>query len=417
MNDKKHPRNLFRGILFLAVAALTACGSGSGASSGTTKTTQTTPTITWATPAAIVYGTVLSVTQLNATASVSGSFSYAPPVGAVPPAGTQTLTVRFTPTDTVDYTSAQSKVSLVVTKATPTIAWAAPASIVYGTALSATQLNASASTPGTIVYSPSAGATLHAGTQTLSASFTPIDAADYDTAHASVPLVIAKATPSIAWATPGSIDSGSAVTSAQLNASSAVAGSFTYLPAAGTTQTVPGALTLQTVLNPTDTSDYLSATATVQLTVSRLAGTPSYRWTSVTINVGGFTDGLYFHPKQQGLLYAKMDIADAYRFNTTTGNGSHCSIGSIILGAVTSIPITMPLRPWPSTRQIQNGFFSRSVSARGVRTETCSFHKTRATPSRPSPCPSPFRPIQMAAKPASGWRSIRICRVGSISAR
>jgi hypothetical protein len=319
MNDKKHPRNLFRGILFLAVAALTACGSGSGASSGTTKTTQTTPTITWATPAAIVYGTVLSVTQLNATASVSGSFSYAPPVGAVPPAGTQTLTVRFTPTDTVDYTSAQSKVSLVVTKATPTIAWAAPASIVYGTALSATQLNASASTPGTIVYSPSAGATLHAGTQTLSASFTPIDAADYDTAHASVPLVIAKATPSIAWATPGSIDSGSAVTSAQLNASSAVAGSFTYLPAAGTTQTVPGALTLQTVLNPTDTSDYLSATATVQLTVSRLAGTPSYRWTSVTINVGGFTDGLYFHPKQQGLLYAKMDIADAYRFNTTTG--------------------------------------------------------------------------------------------------
>ena len=42
---------------------------------------RTTPIITWATPAAITAGTPLSGTQLNATASVAGTFTYAPPRG------------------------------------------------------------------------------------------------------------------------------------------------------------------------------------------------------------------------------------------------------------------------------------------------------------------------------------------------
>jgi hypothetical protein len=50
-----------------------------------------------------------------------------------------------------------------VTKATPTITWATPADLVYGTALSATQLNATASVAGTFVYSPAAGTVLNAG--------------------------------------------------------------------------------------------------------------------------------------------------------------------------------------------------------------------------------------------------------------
>ncbi|WP_298272838.1 putative Ig domain-containing protein, partial [Geobacter sp.] len=45
-----------------------------------TKVTKTTPTITWATPAAITYGTTLSSTQLNASVSggIAGSFTYSP---------------------------------------------------------------------------------------------------------------------------------------------------------------------------------------------------------------------------------------------------------------------------------------------------------------------------------------------------
>src|SRR5207249_1966777 len=105
----------------------------------------TTPTITWAAPASITFGTALSGTQLNATASVPGTFVYAPPAGTVLPAGAgQTLSVTFTPTNAVNYATATASVAVTVLRATPTITWAAPANIIYGTALGATQLNATA---------------------------------------------------------------------------------------------------------------------------------------------------------------------------------------------------------------------------------------------------------------------------------
>ena len=68
--------------------------------------------------------------------------------------------MTFTPTDTANYTTATTTVAITVLKATPTITWATPADIVYGTALSATQLNATASVPGTFVYTPAAGTVL-----------------------------------------------------------------------------------------------------------------------------------------------------------------------------------------------------------------------------------------------------------------
>ncbi len=133
---------------------------------------KTTPTITWPTPAAITYGTALSSAQLDATASVPGTFAYTPTAGTVPNAGTQTLSVAFTPSDTSKYNTASANVSLTVNKATPTITWAAPAPITQGTALSATQLDATASVPGTFVYTPPASTVLAAGTQTLSVACT-----------------------------------------------------------------------------------------------------------------------------------------------------------------------------------------------------------------------------------------------------
>ena len=57
-----------------------------------------TPAITWARPADISYGTALSGTQLDASTSVPGSFSYSPAAGTVLAAGSdQTLTVRLHP--------------------------------------------------------------------------------------------------------------------------------------------------------------------------------------------------------------------------------------------------------------------------------------------------------------------------------
>ena len=155
-------------------------------------------------------------------------------------AGPQTLSVTFTPTDSGDYTTATATVTLTVNKATPAITWATPAAIPYGTALSATQLNASSTVAGTFVYTPAAGTVLTAGSQTLSVTFTPTDSTDY-TRHGTVTLTVNKATPAITWATPAAIPYGTALSATQLNASSTVAGTFVYTPAAGAVLTAGSA--------------------------------------------------------------------------------------------------------------------------------------------------------------------------------
>ena len=61
--------------------------------------------------------------------------------------------MTFTPTDTTDYASVTYSVPIPVSQATPTITWFNPANITYGTVLSGTQLDASASVPGKLTYS------------------------------------------------------------------------------------------------------------------------------------------------------------------------------------------------------------------------------------------------------------------------
>jgi len=150
------------------------------------------PTIDWANPASIVYGTALSTTQLNATADVPGTFVYTPAAGTILDFShvDERLSVTFTPTDTNNYTAAIKTVRISVTKATPVITWATPASLVYGTALSTTQLNATANVPGAFVYTPAAGTVLAAGTHTLSTTFTPTDTWNYVSVAQTVVLEV-----------------------------------------------------------------------------------------------------------------------------------------------------------------------------------------------------------------------------------
>jgi hypothetical protein len=93
------------------------------------------PVITWPTPPAITYGTPLSTTQLDATASVAGSFTYVPPSGTVLNAGSQTLGVTFNPTDTTDYLAVSANVTLLVNQASQVITFTGlPATATYGSA-------------------------------------------------------------------------------------------------------------------------------------------------------------------------------------------------------------------------------------------------------------------------------------------
>jgi hypothetical protein len=94
----------------------------SSSGTATVKVNLLAPLVSWSTPAGITYGTPLSGTQLNATANIGGTFAYNPATGAVLPAGKQTLSVTFTPTNTALYQSAQGTVTLAVALAPTTTA-------------------------------------------------------------------------------------------------------------------------------------------------------------------------------------------------------------------------------------------------------------------------------------------------------
>ena len=124
----------------------------------------------------------------------------------------QVLSVTFTPTDTVDYNSVTTTAALNVQKATPTVTWANPAGITYGTALSATQLDATASVLGSFAYTPAAGTVLSAGSgQVLSTTFTPTDSVDYNSVTTTAALNVQKPTPTITWANLAGITYGHAL--------------------------------------------------------------------------------------------------------------------------------------------------------------------------------------------------------------
>jgi hypothetical protein len=109
-------------------------------------------------------------------------------------AATYAVTADFVPTDTVNYNSLPGLAAgnFVIDRATPTINWSTPSDIVYGTALSSAQLNATAtgvggaSVSGTFVYTPVAGTVLSAGNgQNLSVVFTSTNT-NYNNAYRSV---------------------------------------------------------------------------------------------------------------------------------------------------------------------------------------------------------------------------------------
>src|SRR5205823_653850 len=229
-------------------------------------------TITWPAPADIAYGTALIATQLNATASAPGTLAYTPALGTVLDAGTHALSVTFTPTNAANYASATATATITVLKASSTITWPAAADVTYGTALSATQLNATASAPGTFAYTPALGTVLDAGSHELSVTFTPTNAANYAAATATVTLTVLKAMSTITWPTPADVTYGAALSATQLNATASAPGTFAYTPALGTVLDA-GSHELSVTFTPTSAANYAGATGTVTITVLKASST------------------------------------------------------------------------------------------------------------------------------------------------
>ena len=195
---------------------------------------QATPTITWAAPAGIVYGTALSATQLDATSSVAGTFAYSPAAGTVLKAGSQTLSVTFTPTDTTDYTTATADDDDRggAGDAGDHLGQPRGHHLRHGAVRDAARRDVERGGDLRLLAGRRARCRRR-GADTLSVTFTPTDTTDYTTATATTTIVVAQATPAITWATPAGITYGTALSATQLDATSSVPGTFAYSPAAG----------------------------------------------------------------------------------------------------------------------------------------------------------------------------------------
>ena len=259
---------------FNAVTSYDLC-TGLGTPNGTNLINALVPlassySIAWTNPAPITYGTALSSVQLNATASVPGSFAYSPTNGAALNTGTNTLSVIFTPADTIDYSSAIGSVSLAVLPA-PLIVTAANASRAYGQANPVFTGAITGVTNGdniTATYSCSATAGSPAGTYPIIPSL--LDPGNLQTNYQVTlvdgTLTVLQTASVVSWTNPAPITYGTALSSVQLNAAASVPGGFAYSPTNGAVLNT-GANTLSVIFTPADTTDYSSAIGSVSLAV------------------------------------------------------------------------------------------------------------------------------------------------------
>jgi hypothetical protein len=258
---------------------------------GTLTVTEGVQLMTWNNPASIVYGTALSSNELNATASVAGSFVYSPTNGTVLNAGTNTLSVTFTPTDTLDYSNTVLTVGLVVSPATLNVG-ASSASRAYGQtnpvfggAISGLQNGDNI----TATYGCAATGSSSVGAYAIVPSLVDPEnrLTNYIVNLDDGILSVTQADPDLVWTDPPPITYGTALSSNQLNATTdqpsynpskmkirrldfglgkSVPGSFVYNPTNGTVLNA-GTNTLSVTFTPTDTVDYSNAVLTVDLVV------------------------------------------------------------------------------------------------------------------------------------------------------
>jgi hypothetical protein len=315
----------------VAVAAPTAAGSYAVTAAlndpnyaattvqGTLVIDRAVPVVTWANPADITYGTTLGAAQLDASASVPGTFAYTPVASALLNAGQgQELSVTFTPSDPIDYTSPTVKAAINVIPAPLTIT-VNHATKVYGQPNPAFGVTYSgfvgsdtaASLGGALTFSTAATSASDVDSYDVTAG--GLSSSNYAITYAKGSLGITPADQTITWSTPADITYGTALGLAQLNATVTVAGpapagALTYDRGGGTILNAGNGQSLTVVAAAT--RDYGQASATVSINI--LKATPTITWSDPADMMAGT-------PLGAAQLDATASVAGTFTYTPAAG--------------------------------------------------------------------------------------------------
>jgi hypothetical protein len=182
--------------------------------------------------------------------------------------------VTFTPADAANYNPATTSASVTVNKAVVEITKAPTASaITFGQTLADSSLSGgTASVPGTFAFTNPATAP-NAGTASQGVTFTPADAANYNSSTTSVNVTVNKAVVEITEApTASDITFGQTFADSILSGGTAsVPGAFAFTNPA--TASNAGTASQGVTFTPADAANYYSATTSVNVTVNKAVAT------------------------------------------------------------------------------------------------------------------------------------------------
>ena len=229
------------------------------------------------------------------------------------------------------YLASNSTGALSVAKASTSVTWSNPADIIYGTALSGTQLNATGSVPGSFVYTPAAGTILSSGNgQNLHADFTPTDTTNYNPSQADVSINVLTAVLNISM-------------TADRNPAP-VGLNFNYKPVITNTGSVPATNVVLTDTLPLQVT-FTAATASQ----GSCSFDPTLR--AVNCNLGTINNGstvnvqITVKPRSEGTLNNTADISGD-QWDPATGNSS-ASVNGLPAVKQTDLSVSKSSAPTP----------------------------------------------------------------------